>query len=201
MKYSSVLELITHFKNHLFKICETSKKEAFFTGPETSPCHRVDKDGPDCPARTVREELLHEVVVKAINEAFREKKNILPLLQDNIESSLTEDVDDRIAVVDEQIKSLQHELLATADMKNSGDDLGMEIRRLRNEKQAIQAEEASQQDRRTRIDEMMTFLNDLPCELTEYDEQYVRALIDKITVNDDHFIVAFKSGIEIQIDE
>ena len=76
---------------------------------------RVDKDGPDCPARTVREELLHEVVVKAINEAFRGKKNILPILQDNIESSLTEDVDDRIAVVDEQIKSLQHELLATAE--------------------------------------------------------------------------------------
>jgi len=89
----------------------------------------------------------------------------------------------------------------TADMKNSGDDLGMEIRRLRNEKQAIQAEEASQQDRRTRIDEMMTFLNDLPRELTEYDEQYVRTLIDKITVNDDHFIVEFKSGIEIQIDQ
>lgn len=89
----------------------------------------------------------------------------------------------------------------TADMKNSGDDLGMEIRKLRNEKLAIQAEDASRQDRKKRIDELIAFLEDLPCELTEYDEQFVRMLIDKITVSDDHFIVEFKSGIEIQIDE
>lgn len=35
---------------------------------------RVDKDGPDCTARTVREEHLHEVAIEAINGAFREKK-------------------------------------------------------------------------------------------------------------------------------
>ncbi|WP_211802699.1 hypothetical protein [Proteiniclasticum sediminis] len=104
-------------------------------------------------------------------------------------------------MVDEQIKSLQQELLATADMKNSGDELGMEIRKLRNEKQAIQAEEASHQDRRTRIDELITFLEALTCELTEYNEHYVRTLLEKITVHDNHFIVEFKSGIEIQIDE
>lgn len=162
---------------------------------------RVDKDGPDCPVRTVREENLHEVVVKAINEAFREKESILPLLRENIESSLTEDVTDRMAALDEQIKTLQHELLAKADLKNPGDDLGMEVRRLRNEKQALQAEEASHQDLKLRIDDMMTFLDGQSCELTEYDEQYVRTLIEKITVYDDYFVVEFKSGIEIQIDE
>ncbi len=72
---------------------------------------------------------------------------------------------------------------------------------MRNEKQAIQAEEASRHDLKTRIDELIAFLEDLACELTEYDEQYVRTLLDKITVCDDHFIVEFKSGIEIQIDE
>ena len=77
----------------------------------------------------------------------------------------------------------------------------MEIRRLRNEKQAIQAEEASQQDLRTRIDDLITSLDNLSCELTEYDEQYVRTLLEKITVFDDYFIAEFKSGIEIQINE
>jgi len=48
---------------------------------------------------------------------------------------------------------------------------------------------------------MMYFLDDMPCELNEYDEQYTRTLIDKITVYDDYFVVEFKSGIEIQIDE
>ncbi|MGE4415415.1 MAG: hypothetical protein AB7D08_08845 [Bacteroidales bacterium] len=37
--------------------------------------------------------------------------------------------------------------------------------------------------------------------LTEYEEDYVRTLLEKITVYDDHFIIEFKSGIEIQIDE
>jgi len=141
------------------------------------------------------------VVVKAINEAFREKEKILPLLIENIESILEQNTSDRIAAVNEQIKALQHELLATADMKKTGDELGMEIRRLRNEKQAIQTEKASRHDLKTRIDELITFLDDLSCELTECDEQYVRTLLEKITVFDDYFIVEFKSGIEIQIDE
>lgn len=141
------------------------------------------------------------MAVKAINEAFREKEAILPLLKENIESSLEENTSDRMAAVDEQIKALRHELLATANMKNSGDELGMEIRRLRNEKQSIQTEEASRHDLKTRIDELITFLDNLSSELTEYDEQYVRTLLDKITVYDDYFIVEFKSGIEIQIDE
>jgi len=162
---------------------------------------RVDKDGPDCTARTVREEHLHEVAVEAINGAFREKETILPLLIENIESSLEEKTDDRIKEVDEQIKALQKELLATASNKNAGDELGMEIRRLRQEKQAIQVEDASRQERKKRVDELIAFLEDLPCELTEYDEQFVRTLIDKITVFDNKFIVGFKSGIEIEINE
>jgi len=162
---------------------------------------RVEKDGPDCPARTVHEELLHEVVIKAINEAFREKEAILPFLRENIESSLEEVTSNQIAAIDEQMRSMQQELLATVNSKNTGDELGMEIRRLRDEKQTLQNEQASQQDLKTRINEMMRFLNDLPCELTEYEEDYVRTLLEKITVYDDHIIVEVKSGTEIQIDE
>lgn len=107
----------------------------------------------------------------------------------------------QIAAIDEQMKSMQQELLATVNSKNTGDELGMEIRRLRDEKQTLQNEQALRQDLKTRIDEMMRFLNDLPCELTEYEEDYVRTLLEKITVYDDHIIIEFKSGIEIQIDE
>ena len=162
---------------------------------------RVDKDGPDCTARTVREEHLHEVAIEAINGAFREKETILPLLRENIESSLEEINLSQIATIDDQMKSMQQELLATVNSKNTGDELGIEIRRLRDEKQALQNEQALRQDLKTRIDEMMRFLNDLPCELTDYEEEYVRTLLERITVYDDHIIVEFKSGIEIQIDK
>jgi hypothetical protein len=33
-----------------------------------------------------------------------------------------------------------------------------------------------------------------------YEEQYVRILVEKITVYDEHFIVKFKSSIDIKID-
>lgn len=136
-----------------------------------------------------------------INSTECEKETILPLLRENIESSLEEIKFSQIAAIDEQMKSMQQELLATVSSKNTGDEIGMEIRRLRDEKQALLNEQALRQDLKTRIDEMMHFLNDLPCEFTEYEEEYVRTLLEKITVYDDHIIVEFKSGIEIQIDE
>jgi len=46
-----------------------------------------------------------------------------------------------------------------------------------------------------RIDEMMGFLNSLPNEVIEYEEHYVRTLVDKVTVYDNYIIVEFKSGI------
>lgn len=67
--------------------------------------------------------------------------------------------------------------------------------------QALQVEQASRQDWKIRINEMMNFLNELPCELTDYEEQYVRTLVEKVTVYDEYFIIEFKSGIEIQIYE
>lgn len=113
--------------------------------------------------------MLQEVVIKAINEAFREKEAILPLLRENIEISLEEVTSNQIAAIDEQMKSMQQELMATVNSKNTGDDLGLEIRRLRDDKQSLQNEQASRQDQKKRIDELMRFLNDLPCELIEYE--------------------------------
>jgi len=160
---------------------------------------RVDKDGPDCLARTVNEEHLHEVVVEAINAAFREKERILPVLAENVKSSFEENTTERIAVVDERIKALQHELITTVGVKNSSDELGKQIRKLRDEKQAIQNEEAASRDLIIRIDELTDFLKGQICELIEYYEQFVKTLIDKITVYDDQYVVEFKSGIEIVV--
>jgi septal ring factor EnvC (AmiA/AmiB activator) len=141
------------------------------------------------------------ILITRVKKTRIQTTSAFPLLRENIESSLEEVTSNQIAAIDEQMKSMQQELLATVNSKNTGDELGMEIRRLRDEKQALQNEQASRQDLRTRLDEMMRFLNDLPCELTEYEEDYVRTLLEKITVYDDYFIVEFKSGIEIQIDE
>ena len=162
---------------------------------------RVEKDGPDCKARTVHEDLLHEVVIKAINEVFNERESILPLLIKNIEDSLEDEVSSKIIEIDEQIKSMQRELLESVNSRNIDDELGMKIRELYDEKQVLQNDLISKENFKTRIDEIIGFIDDLPGELIEYEEDYVRVLLEKLTVHDDHIIIEFKSGIEIRIDE
>ena len=72
-------------------------------------------------------------------------------------SFLDEDFSIKIAEIDEQIKSMQQELLATVNLNNAGDELGMEIRKLRDEKLALQTQQASRQDMRY---EWMKWWND-----------------------------------------
>lgn len=49
------------------------------------------------------------------------------------------------------------------------------------------------------VQDMMDYLNELPCEVMEYEEQLVRRLVEKITVHDENIVVAFKSGVEIEV--
>ena len=50
-----------------------------------------------------------------------------------------------------------------------------------------------------RLDELEAFLAEQTSEVTEYDEELVRQLIEKITVYDDHLVFEFKSGLETEV--
>lgn len=52
---------------------------------------------------------------------------------------------------------------------------------------------------RKRINEIRHFLQMQTSRITEYDEQLVRRLIEKITVYDDKLIFEFKSGMTIEL--
>lgn len=160
---------------------------------------RVVKDGPECTARTVKEEALQEAVVKAVNELYGNQDTFLPILQANIESALGTDKEERIQDVEEKLAELQKELLELANARKDYESVAVEIDALRNEKQAILAEDAACEGVRQQVQEMMDYLNELPCEVTEYEEQLVRRLVEKITVYDENIVVAFKSGLEIEI--
>lgn len=58
------------------------------------------------------------------------------------------------------------------------------------------AESAEREDLKKRIAEMREFLDSQTAEVMEYDEQFVRRLIEKITVYDGRFEVEFKSGMK-----
>ena len=60
---------------------------------------------------------------------------------------------------------------------------------------------------RQRVQDMMKHLQEQPAEVTEYDEQLVRRLIEKVTeyssfcvpVFDEKFVVNFKSGTSVNV--
>lgn len=161
---------------------------------------RVEKDGPDCSARTVKEETLQEVVVRAVNVMNVRKDDFLPLLQANIESALGGNSEEAIASIDEKLTELQKELVKLANAKKDYEPVAGEIDRLREEKQNILVDDAEREGTRQRVQEMMEYLQEQPAEVTEYDEQLVRRLIEKITVFNEKFVVEFKAGVEIEIE-
>ena len=160
---------------------------------------RVEKGDSDCPARTVKEETLQEVVVKAINEMVGEQDTFLPLLQANIEYALGGSSEEAIAAIDQKLVELQKELLQLANAKKDYEPIAVEIDRLREEKQSIMVDDAEREGTRQRVQEMMEYLREHSAEVTEYDEQLVRRLVEKITVFDKKFVVEFKAGISLDI--
>lgn len=70
-----------------------------------------------------------------------------------------------------------------------------------NRKQNVQLESAGQDEVRKRIADMSTFLQEQSIFLTEYDEQLVRRLIEKVTIHEDKFTVEFKSGLTVDVNE
>ena len=51
------------------------------------------------------------------------------------------------------------------------------------------------------ITDMSTFLKKQPTALTEYDEQLIRRLIEKVSIYEDKFIVEFKSGVTVDVNK
>lgn len=161
---------------------------------------RVEKDGPYCSARTVKEETLQEVVVKAVNEMNNRKDTFLPLLQANIESALGSNSKKIIVSIDEKLTELQKELLKLANAKKDYEPIAEEIDRIRKEKRNILVDNAEREGIRQRVQDMMEYLKEQPMEVIEYDEQLVRRLIEKITVFDEKIVVEFKAGVEVEIE-
>jgi len=90
------------------------------------------------------------------------------------------------------VSNEKHTSDALASSKADYEDVAEEIYRLREQKQKVQIENAGRDELRKRIADMSTFLLDQPTAITEYDEQLVRRLVDKVTVYEDKFTVRIR---------
>ena len=102
--------------------------------------------------------------------------------------------------IDNRLEELQTQLLKLASSKADYEDVAEEIYNLREQKQKALVENAGRDELRKRITDMSAFLQEQPTAITEYDEQFVRRLIEKITVYEDKFTVEFKSGVTVDVE-
>lgn len=161
---------------------------------------RVEKDGPDCPARTLKEEELKAAIVKAVNDTFTNQDSVLPMLKENIEDVIGGRDTDRISAVNQRIKEKQTKLLKVGQDEEQTERIGDEILNLREEKHEIMMASALKQEQIERMEDMMAFLDNQVKEITKYSEALVRRLVEKIMVYDEKLVVEFKSGLEIEVD-
>ena len=152
-----------------------------------------------CDADAIRESELKNLVVRAINMVFGKKDSMNNALQRNVEAVLAGTDSVAINEIDAKLEKLQKELLKVANAKENYGSIMDEIYRLREAKQNVQADGAEREGMKKRITEMQQFLAERQQNITEYDEQLVRRLIEKITVYDEKVIVEFKSGTSVDV--
>ncbi|SUY47668.1 resolvase [Clostridium putrefaciens] len=161
---------------------------------------RLEGKGATCNSPTIKEEVLQQIVVDAINQTLSSKDDFLSTLQDNIDRVISEADHGATADIDVKLKELQNELLRLANGKADYEEVAEEIYSLRELKQNKLIANAEREGKRQRIDEMAQFLKEQPYELKEYDEQLVRMLVEKVTIYEGEISIEFKSGVEVDVE-
>ena len=120
-------------------------------------------------------------------------------LEENIHAVIGDTTEYKISEINVLLEEKQKEVISLANMGKDYDFLADEIDRLREKRQSLLVEDASLSGENERIDELIGFIRKNKYRTLLYDDTLVRKLIQNVTVYEDHFVVSFKSGIEIKI--
>ena len=103
-------------------------------------------------------------------------------------------------MADKKLADLQAQMIAVSGDEAAIDALGEQIEGLRAERQSILAEAADRSDLQERMNDMISFLDEMPTMLTEYSDVITRRLVEKITIYDEKIVVELKSGLQMEVD-
>ena len=180
-----------HWNNHGCKSIVWRCISRLETTQADVPCHN----------RTVGEPLLEEVTVKALNQILSSRKVFLKQLQENIARAVV--MTDTLSPdgIQARLEELQKELVKAVGNQRNYDALTDEILRLQKMKKDSEVDDHKRNETMSRIKELQDFIGKQKTNITEFDEADVRKLIQKITVYEDKFIVEFKSGVTVDVEE
>ena len=160
---------------------------------------RIDNPA-KCQARTVKEDLLHEVIVEVINSLI-DDSDYLKILDENIREVLKYKYDETVEDVDDQLHELQKQLYINGNEKEEYEQLTDQIYDLREKKQALLIVNATNEDKRKRLADIKAFLKGQHIKLEEYDESLVNRLVEEVRVKEDSLEVKLKTGEIITVEK
>lgn len=129
-----------------------------------------------------------------------DQRAVTALLKQNIESTVFGDLEDRLTMVDKKLADLQTQMIAVSGDEVAVDSLGEQINVLREERQSILAEAAKRSDLQERMNDMISFLDEMPQAITEYSDTITRRQVEKITIFDEKIVVELKSGLQMEVE-
>ena len=135
------------------------------------------------------------------NDAYARKNIVTALLKDNIGSTVFGDLEDRLAMVDKKLSDLLAQMIAVSGDDAAADALGKQIGAFREERQNILTEAAERSDLQERMNDMISFLDEMPQAIAEYSDALARRLVDKITIFDEKIVAELKSGLQMEVEE
>lgn len=160
---------------------------------------RIEQGPEVCKNRTVKEDELYGAVMTAINKLLAGGNNMIKTLEENIHAVIGETTEYQISEINNLLEEKQKELIKLANKGQDYEHLADEIDELRDKRQTILVEDASHSSENERINELIEFIRKNKFRTLEYDDKLVRKIIQSVTVYEDHFVIAFKSGIEMEI--
>ncbi len=154
-----------------------------------------------CTSRKIDESDLHALTMRAINLAKAAHKTNLALVTECVAEGLDAERMERVAAIDAEVKSLQEQLLRMKPDSTEEATLGEKIICLRDERNALCGNAALETQRINDIRDCAAVFAGMAAPLEEFDEQYVRGLMEKIVVYEERIVFYFKNGQEITINE
>lgn len=160
---------------------------------------RIEQGPEVCKNRTAKEGDLYDAVMIAINRLLAGGDNIIKTLEENIHAVIGDTTEYRISEINTLLEEMQKELISLANKGKDYESLADEIDELREKRQNLLVEDASLSGENERINELIEFIQNNKYRTLRYDDTLVRKIIQNVTVYENHFVICFKSGIEIEV--
>jgi len=160
---------------------------------------RIEQGPEVCENRTVKEAELYDAVMTAINKLLASGDNMIRSLEENIHAVIGDTTEYRISEINDLLEEKQKEVISLANKGKDYDFLADEIDVLREKRQSLLTEDASLSGENERIQELIEFIRANKYRTKIFDDKLIKKLIQNVTVYDDHFVICFRSGIEIEV--